>query len=148
MNWYEQAKMQELRSKQAAFVKTESNPSFPMRDSSTMIRIRKRSTFGSVMSAFIQQLADQFQKASSELEGAVLEMRGDDDPGFRFTKFAPEGEAITFFVDCSFSLAPEHIRINMKGAKGTKNFSDNIRMFMTDPMMNIARRMAGRLKTS
>jgi hypothetical protein len=130
MNWYEKTKQREVNA------------------SSEMIRIRKRTTLGSLFEAYIRHLALLTQKESSELSGATLEVRGAADPGFRFTKFDATGESITFFVDCSFNLAPEYVKISIKGAKGTQNFSDTLRLFLTDDAMIIARRLAGRIRSA
>lgn len=116
--------------------------------SSEMIRIRKRTTLGSLFTAYIGHLASLLAKESSDLAGATLEIRGEIDPGFRFTKLDPTGELITFFVDCSFNLAPDYVRISIKGAKGSNNFSDTLRLFLTDDAMKIARRLSGRIRSA
>lgn len=157
MNWYERKKNSQRRqgrSKQAAFFR-KGDPYAPGAqnaeegrsvEAAEMLRIRKRTSLGDVFSAYIGLLAEQVKKEMGQLEGMEFELRGEEDLGFRFTDHDEAGDKITFFVDCSFNLAPEYVKVSIKGARGSSNFSDTLRIFMSDPAMKTARRLAGRIK--
>lgn len=114
-----------------------------MNREASMVRIRKGTSLGDLFSNYIGHIAEQLKNSVDGLDEMEFELRGEEDLGFRFTKRDEDGEKITYFADISFSLAPEYININVKGARGSKNFSDKLRMFLTDP----ARRTVTRLST-
>lgn len=158
MNWYELEKRnRRSRGKQAAFFRKgdpyapgQKRPSGRQVNAADVFRIRKRTTLGEIFSAYIKQLAERLQDDMPELkeDEMKLEVRGEEDLGFRFTKHDESGEKIEFFVDCSFNLAPEYVKINIQGARKSQNFSDTLRLFMSDPIMKTSRRLAGRIKRS
>jgi len=111
----------------------------------SMVRIKKRTSLGELLSSYIGHISSELKDSVEGLDGMSFELRGEEDLGFRFTKHDEDGEKITFFADVSFSLAPEYINIDIKGARGSKNFSDKIRMFMTDPARKTVQRIASYL---
>lgn len=115
------------------------------RKEASMVRIKKRTSLGDLFASYIDHIASELKGSVEGLDEMVFELRGAEDLGFRFTKHDEDGEKITFFADVSFSLAPEYINIDIKGARGSKNFSDKIRMFMTDPARKSVQRIASYL---
>lgn len=141
-NWYERT---------AAFNK-QGDPYAPGETSprdkqaATIFRIRKRTTLGDVFVAFLQELSEKVQDDLGVDASAIdIEIRGDDDLGFRLTKREEISENIIWYVDVSMQLAPDYLRLNVKGSKQETDFSSTIRMFLTDRISKISRRIAGKV---
>lgn len=113
----------------------------------TMFRIRKRTTLGEVFLAFMEELSERVMKEMGldTVENLDVEIRSGDDMGFRYTMRTEAGDAILYYVDISLQLAPDYLRLNVKGSSEETDFSSTLRMFLTDKISKIARRIAGKI---
>ena len=112
----------------------------------SIFRIRKRTTLGEVFLAFMEELSERtVSQLGLDTEDLNVEIRGGDDMGFRYTMRNESGDAILYYVDISLQLAPDYLRLNVKGSSEDTDFSSTIRMFLTDKISKIARRIAGKV---
>ena len=109
---------------------------------SSVFHFRDRTTMGDVFHVYAEYMADHLKREISDLDELDLEIRESPDLGFRFTEYSHDKKSIIFFFDVSFRLAPDYINLDIKGAKEDKNFSDTLRLFMSDSARQTTRRIA------
>jgi hypothetical protein len=141
MNWYEKEKLREKTSSTENETRVAS-----MDKTSSVIRIRKRTSLGEIFTAYVGHVAELVKGDAPELATMAFQLRGGPDLGFRFTEYDASGSKVLYFADCSFSLAPDYIRISIKGARGSNNFSETLRLFLTAPAMNTSQRIAALIR--
>lgn len=118
------------------------------KEAADIIRIRKRTTLESVFGEYIEQIASLIKKERPDLATLELSVRKANNLGFRLTKRSLDGSTIPFYVDCTFTMAPEHVKIMLTGMKDGSNFSNTLRMFLYDPLMKTARRISGNIPSA
>lgn len=114
--------------------------SLPDRQASyEIMKVRKRSTIGSVIGTMVSHLANLVRERA-ELHDMDSEVRKGDNIGFSFTDRQESGD-IRFHVNCDFRFAPDYIKLDVSGADQNHNFSNTVRVFMSDKLNKVARRI-------
>ena len=122
------------RVKTASFSRIGDQVSTYNKEALTMLRVRKRSTLGDIFLTYLEELSINVEETlGTSLEA---EHRLDPDMGFLIgnIEFGPR-------VDVVLKLAPDYVKLVVKGTDGSTPFSSVIRVFPSDPMRKTLQRI-------
>lgn len=112
------------------------------KESARVVHVRKRTTLEQIFTGAMFELSDMVDNELG-IADVVITRRSAPFVGFTLTSTDEETGKINFLLDAQLSLAPNFTLISIKGVKEDgKAFSGKVRMFMSDTLITIARRIS------